>query len=140
MAKKIERKDSGKSGIIYLACPYSKGSPETRLARFNAVTLVAAHLIEARRIVFSPITMTHPIDLVLSPEGATLGSAFWTDFDEQFMQACVEIYVLMLPGWKESSGVIREIAYFQQRGIQPIYLNPAEYGVVPDLAQFATAF
>jgi hypothetical protein len=36
----------------------------------------------------------------------------WVAFDEPFMDASVEAVVLMLPGWEESRGVAREIAYF----------------------------
>ena len=76
--------------IVYLACPYSKGTSKARLARFEAATHVAAKLIERRLIVFSPLTMTHPIDVVLAEEGETLGSDYWVEFDIVFMEACSE--------------------------------------------------
>lgn len=126
--------------IVYLACPYSKGTALTRLARFNAVTHVAAKLIERRKIVFSPITMTHPIDLVLASDGATLGSVFWTTFDTAFMNACASISVLTLPGWQESSGVKFEISHFQNRGIEPCYLEPSEFGILREAMEFSAAF
>ena len=53
--------------IIYLAGPYSndapanpqgKASAEKRLARFDAVTEVARHLIEQSEIVYSPFPLT----------------------------------------------------------------------------------
>jgi hypothetical protein len=100
--------------IVYLACPYSNPNSDVRLARFNAATHVAAKLIERGLIVFSPITMTHPVDLMLAAEGDTLGSEYWVEFDISFMQACSEIRILTLPGWRESRGVQREIAFFEE--------------------------
>jgi len=128
------------SEIIYLAGPYSNGSQATRNARFHAVTHVAARLIEQHRIVYSPLTMTHPIDLVLASEGETLGSEFWVAFDEAFMKMCTSISVLMLPGWEKSNGVRREIEYFEARGITPDYLAPKDFGIRACNPLFAAAF
>jgi hypothetical protein len=95
--------------LVYLASPYSNDAPgrpqnaasaEKRSARFNAVTEVARRLVENMTIVYSPLTMTHPIDVRMNHDP---GSDFWVSFDETFMKHCKEIYVLQLPGWKESS-------------------------------------
>jgi len=126
--------------MIYLASPYTKGSAESRMARFHAVTQVAARLIEQKNIVYSPITMTHPIDLVLATDNETLGSDFWVNFDESFMAHCTQIVVLTLPGWRESSGVAREIEYFKGRGIAPSFVAPEEFGITREIAKFAAAF
>jgi len=126
--------------IIYLAGPYSSGTAETREARFNAITQVAAKLIEKEKIVFSPLTMTHPIDLVLAKDGETLGSEYWVNFDEAFMQFCTSIYILKLPGWDKSSGVVRELAYFDDRRITATYLEPSNFGITADVDAFSSAF
>lgn len=125
--------------ISYLAGPYSKGGLDVRLARFHALTHVAARLIEKRQIVYSPITMTHPIDLVLAKDGGTLGSEFWVDFDEAFMSLCNRLFVLTLPGWQDSSGVAREIGSFNARGVQPEFLSPQDYGITVDNSNFRAA-
>jgi hypothetical protein len=110
-------------GIVYLACPYTDADPDLRQRRFRAANEAAAHLIREGRVVYSPISMTHPIDVVLAGEGATLGSDFWVAFDEAFMSKCSETVVLMLPGWDSSRGVRREIAYFRAQGKPVRYLN-----------------
>ena len=133
-----ERDEHG--NITYLAAPYSKGDADVRLARFHAITNVGAKLIENKEIVFSPITMTHPIDLVLAEEDETLGSEYWVAFDESFMLACARIKVLRLPGWEESSGVNREIEFFKQRGVEPEYIDPQDYGIDPKNPLYAAAF
>lgn len=126
--------------ITYLAGPYTRGDAAVRLARFHALTHVAARLVEKQSVVYSPITMTHPIDLVLAEDGQTLGSDFWVEFDEAFIVHCSDIKVLMLPGWKESSGVAREIGHFEARGVLPEYVSPENYGVSRDNPLFAAAF
>ena len=126
--------------IIYLAGPYSNGSASTRLARFHAMTHVAAKLVEQQKIVFSPLTMTHPIDLVLAEDGETLGSDYWVKFDEAFMSFCSEIYVVKLPQWELSSGVKREVDFFEKQGIKPVHLQPEDYGVEATIEHFRAAF
>ena len=110
------------------------------MARFHALTAAAAKLVEKNLVVYSPITMTHPIDLVLSPAGKTLGSSFWVEFDEAFMAACTAIYVLKLPDWRNSLGVAREIKFFRQRGIRPRYFEPKVFGIDRQNQRFSAAF
>src|SRR6266404_2207875 len=70
--------------IIYLACPYTDEEPTIRLRRFELATAAAATLVRRGFVVFSPITMTHPMDVALAGN-STLGSDFWVKFDEAFM-------------------------------------------------------
>jgi hypothetical protein len=76
-------------------------------------------------IVFSPITMTHPIDNILAKDKITLGSEYWVRFDELFMKACSRMVVLMIDGWKESQGIKREMEFFKAMGKDVEYLNPS---------------
>ena len=89
-------------------------------------TMAAAHLVEQGLIVYSPITMTHPIDLVLAAEGETLGSEYWVQFDEAFMAFCSKIIILKLEGWDRSSGVRRETEWFECQGRPVEFLEWAE--------------
>ena len=132
--------------IVYLAGPYSndapsdpsnKASPAKRLARFDAVTEVARQLIEAKEIIYSPLTMTHPIDLRMENDP---GSKFWVGFDEAFMEHCGRIIVIKLPGWEASTGVQHEIKFFAQRGITAEYRDPGEFGIDKHGDDFAAAF
>lgn len=110
--------------VVYLACPYTDPDPAVRKTRFEIATTVAADLIRQGRIVFSPITMTHPIDMVLAGELNTLGSDYWVAFDEAFMDMCSEMLIIQLDGWDRSNGIKREIAYFEERGKPIRYLSP----------------
>lgn len=107
--------------IIYLACPYTDANRFVREERYQLATRAAASLILKGRIVFSPITMTHPLDVLLAGEANTLGSDYWVKFDVAFMAACSEMAILNIDGWRESSGIRREIAYFRSHS-KPIYM------------------
>jgi Domain of unknown function (DUF1937) len=109
-AKKRARK------IIYLACPYTHASSKIRKQRFLAATAAAAHLIKKGHIVFSPVTMTHPIDSMLAGKRGTLGSDFWLSFDELFMEICSELVILPVKGWQTSEGIAREREFFRKKG------------------------
>lgn len=135
-----------KSGLIYIAGPYSndapadrtqKAPPEKRIARFNAVTEVARCLIEAEEVVYSPLTMTHPIDIRMKHDP---GSAFWVALDEKFMSFCDRLLVLKLPGWEASSGVAHEIEFFKSRGVEAEWAEPHEFGIGAEHPDFADAF
>ena len=102
--------------IYYLACPYTHKDKSVRVQRFQAANEAAAHLIEHKLVVYSPISMTHPIDEIMAEEEATLGSDYWVNFDEAFMDFCAEMIILPLPGWDTSSGIKRERAFFEARG------------------------
>ncbi|RUV15061.1 MULTISPECIES: DUF1937 family protein [unclassified Mesorhizobium] len=113
------------SRLLYLACPYTHPDPSIRKMRFDAATSAAAALIKLGYVVYSPITMTHPIDLVLAGQENTLGSDYWVEFDETFMDRCDEIVVLEIDGWRQSSGVQREIQHFLENG-KPIWSLSAD--------------
>lgn len=132
--------------LIYIAGPYSNdapadrtrnASPEKRVARFNAVTEAARCLIEKQEVVYSPLTMTHPIDIRMKHDP---GSAFWVALDETFMGFCGRILVLKLPGWDHSSGVKHEIDFFKARGIEVEWAEPSEFGISSADPDFAAAF
>lgn len=110
--------------VIYLACPYTDPNPAIRQARFEVATAVAADLIRAGNIVYSPITMTHPIDAMLAGHSNTLGSDYWVAFDEAFMEMCSEMVVIRLDGWQRSSGITREIAFFTDHKKPIRYVDP----------------
>lgn len=115
--------------VIYLACPYTHPDSKVRQARFELATEAAAALIRQGHIVYSPITMTHPIDVVLAGTTATLGSDYWVTFDEAFMDACSEMVILKVDGWDASSGIQREIAYFEKQGKPVRFIKPGEFRV-----------
>jgi len=91
--------------MIYLASPYSHPDPAVREARFHAVCREAARLTKEGYTVFSPIAHSHCI----CQHGLPLEWIFWWRIDAEFIKRSDEVWVLMLDGWKESTGVQAEI-------------------------------
>jgi len=116
--------------ILYLACPYTDPDYAVREKRFKLATQAAASLIGKGHIVFSPITMTHPIDVAMVGKRNTLGSDFWVRFDQTFMERCDEFALLTIDGWESSSGIRRELEYFSAAG-KPLWKLSPDFDLTP---------
>jgi len=111
---------------IYLATPYSHPDPAVRELRFQQVNKVAAILMSNGYLVFSPISHTHPIAIA---GDLPKGWEFWKEYDKSFIEWADEIYVLMLDGWQESTGVRAEIDLTKGTYKAVTFLDPKEYNV-----------
>jgi len=98
--------------LIYLASPYSDDDPAVREQRFQQVCEYAAECLRDGIHVFSPIAHAHSI------YGLPSDWQFWQDYDREWIQICSELWVLKLPGWKDSLGVMEEILFARKLGKQ----------------------
>ena len=107
--------------MIYLASPYSHEDPAVQNRRFRVVCRVAARLMRQGHQVFSPIAHSHPI----AESGGLPGDwAFWEAYDHTMMDACKELWVVMMDGWATSRGIMAEVGYMQAAGKQVAYIRP----------------
>lgn len=101
---------------IFLACPYSHADENVVHERFIACNKVAAKIAEAGNVIFSQVTMSHPINLVLQKtEKANIGK-MWAPIDAVFLEMMEELIILDLDGWDKSAGIKREIEFYEGRG------------------------
>ena len=114
-------------GYWYLACPYSSPHYMVRRARFDAANQVAANLIAEGRMVYSPISMGHPI----AEAGAGHTWEDWKALDLAILESprCEGVIVLTIVGWDRSAGVEAEIAAAKALGKPVLYLDPLEWRV-----------
>lgn len=105
---------------FFLACPYGHPDPKTVEMRFDTCNEVSAKIIVAGHAVFSQVSMSHPINAVFNSWERTDISELWAPVDEMFMSAMDELIVVDIEGWKQSSGVAREIKFFEDRG-RPVH-------------------
>jgi len=108
--------------FTYLASPYSHPDPVVRQQRFEAVCKVAAKLMLAGEVVFSPIAHSHSIETVGLKD--VKNGAFWKEQDIPILRHAARLVVLMLPGWQESAGIAWEIETAQYLRIPVEFIEP----------------
>lgn len=106
--------------MILVSSPYSSKNEAEKLHRFDVVCKYTAKLVSIGEIAFSPIVYGHTL---LQYHDMPSDWPFWKNFCEAFLVNCSEMHVLMLPGWKESSGVAAEIEYAKTLNIVIKYIN-----------------
>ena len=100
---------------IFLACPYSHADEKVVHERFLACNKVAAKIAESGNVIFSQVTMSHPINLVLEKTEKTNIGKMWAPIDAVFLDAMSELIILDLEGWDKSAGIQREIEFYKGR-------------------------
>lgn len=107
--------------MIYLASPYTHKFKSVMEKRFQQVSKYAAHMLTKKRIVFSPIAYTHPLN-----EYADLPYdwEYWWGFNKAFLSESKELWVLCLPGWEISDGVKVEIEFAKEHNIPITFVLP----------------
>lgn len=93
--------------FIYLASPYSDPRPSTRIRRMKRALAASAELTKNGLAVFAPI----PIGWSIEEKVGELPHAFWLEWCIKFLRQSSHLYVLTLPGWRESKGVKTEVLF-----------------------------
>jgi len=113
--------------LVYLACPYSldgRDGAKERERRFNAVSKVAAQLMEQGHSVFSPISHGHPIAL----NNGHIGWERWQELDRAILtNCCRRMIVLMLEGWQQSLGLAQELKIARELKLPVSYIDPVKW-------------
>jgi len=117
------------SSMIYLASPYTHSNPKVVQERYDRVMSATIRLLLHGNHVLSPIVYSHPIAVDKQWAGVGEGGTFsvWSQFDYDLIDRCDLLAVLMLEGWKQSTGVTAECEHAQATGKPVIYL-PKEMG------------
>jgi hypothetical protein len=122
---------------IFLACPYGHADSQVVGSRFDFSNEVAAIIVRSGNAVFSQVSMSHPINQWLKDTDNRPLGQLWGPIDEIFMEAMDELIVADASGWKESAGVQREIAFFEQRGRRVSLWSEVAAEFVPGESQSA---
>lgn len=104
--------------LTYLAVPYSHEDKDVMETRFEIVCEVAGKLMNQGKMIFSPISHSHPIAV---RSKLPRSWEFWEKFDRAYLMCSKELYVLMLDGWEESTGVTAEIKMAKELNIPIFY-------------------
>lgn len=112
------------SSRVYLATPYTDPDPAVMEARFQKINRVAGRLMEAGRLVFSPISHTHPIAVA---HALPREWEFWRRYDLSFISGwATNLVVYCTSGWQFSVGVNAEMELAYQSDI-PVNLLEATH-------------
>jgi len=110
--------------MIYLASPYSHPDPQVKRDRFEAACRIAADLMNAGEIVFSPIAHTHPIAIAGELPGDW---QYWERYDREILEMIAaaggRLVVAMLDGWETSKGIAAECEIARGLGMGVEYLE-----------------
>ena len=101
--------------MLYLSSPYWSPDPSVRAERVAVAREVMATLIAAGHVTVCPVAMNHEVMELLHAAGSP-GGAYWRELESRLAETCDEMVVLRTPGWRESRGVAREIALFEELG------------------------
>jgi len=94
--------------MIYLAAPYSDPDHTIREDRYRTMRNLVFRLTFSQHIyLFSPIVYAHRAALELD---LPTDAESWKSMNTYYQRMASELWVLPLPGWKQSKGVKGEIA------------------------------
>ena len=110
--------------MIYLASPYSDPNPDVVEQRYLNTMKCLAELIRQGKFVWSPIVHCHPM---AHTHNLPKDAKYWSRFSIDFLRRADGIYVLKLPGWKDSLGVQEEIKFADSIFLPATYLLPEDY-------------
>ncbi len=113
-----------KKEIIYLAIPYMHDDPNVMDFRADISDIIAADLANRDYNVFAPISAWHVIRKKYDLPGDW---SFWHKFDEEFIKISGRIVVIMLYGWKQSTGVTAELKLADKFKLSVEYVDPTKY-------------
>lgn len=110
-----------KKKIIYLAGPYTHDNELIEKVRYLLLTHVSAKLEKLGVTNFSPITHSFHQSKLGGIDGKWKD---WKKTDELFIERGVdEVWVLMLEGWEDSTGVQAEIEHAAKHNRTVRYFN-----------------
>jgi hypothetical protein len=114
--------------LIYLATPYSANknlSDESKLniqeARFQEAMRVAAALMKDGHYIYSPIVHCHQMACRF---GLPKDWQYWQHYLKVMLPRCDELWVVVMAGWQESTGVQAEIVLARELKKPVRYVDP----------------
>lgn len=96
--------------MIYLASPYSHPDPLIMKTRFLLAEQCTAALLQRKDWVYSPIVHCHEL---ASKYNLPTDFVYWQEYNVAMLRRCEELFILAIPGWRESKGVTAELTVAQ---------------------------
>ena len=117
--------------MIYLCSVYSldattdsEADQAMRNKRYEYVLMRTAEMMNKGEIVFSPTVHCH--EMAIKHE-LPKTHAFWLKYDDAMIEKSDEVWVLCMPGYKQSKGITHELETAAKLGKPVIYLTTYDY-------------
>lgn len=119
--------------LAYIAQPFSHPDPDVRKKRGQWAEEISATLMAMQIPAFVPIAHSWRGDMLLESWVAkNPDMEYFMQVDLPIIEHCCKVLaVIMMPGWTESKGVVREIQTAANQGI-PIIHIPFEFDLKGD--------
>jgi hypothetical protein len=109
--------------LVYLAAPYSNAEDKDALMRQIMKTSGEYMMTRPGEHVVSPLFNHYSLSLV---EGMGGDYAFWKNYSRDLLRHCDKVIVLMLKGWRDSTGVNDEIELADMLNIPMEFIIPSQ--------------
>lgn len=109
--------------LTYLSHPYTDADPVVMDERLAIAKRVTRQLMGIGRHVFSPVVYA------LATEPEATGWEAWQAFDLAMVEKCDYLFVLDIPGWRESVGVQAEIDRAKLLFIPVALVSPVDLSI-----------
>lgn len=115
-----------KTGLVYVASPYSHPDDSTMAERYSEVMdLIYTLSMAFPDAFFSPILHYHPVALTNDMEKSY---GYWRNINHAYMRRCDRMICACIDGWEESLGVKGELEYAKEIGLAVTYTSKEEGG------------
>lgn len=106
--------------MIYVASPYSSPILGVAESRYRKVRDFVDLMLASGFVAFSPIVYCHPVSM---RTGHQTDAQTWMHFNMDMLRRAEAMYVLDLPGWKESKGLKIELNVCKMLSIPVVHYN-----------------
>lgn len=114
--------------MIYLASPLTHDDPRIRAARIEGALAATDFFLRAGVNIFSPIVYTAQF------KGMPIEYEHWRFMNDEMIRLSEAVWVLMLPGWEKSRGILHELAVAERMGV-PIWNVDTRFTISPGRPQ-----
>ena len=108
--------------MIYLASPYTHDDPAIKHSRYRQASLCTAHFARIGISIFSPIHYGHTLSTM--HERIPHTHEYWMTVCLPILRGAERIYVLTIPGWKESKGIRDELDEGEKLELPVVFVQP----------------
>ncbi len=111
--------------FFYLASPYSSHEDSLREARYEAAEVCTSWMLRHGIWTYSPIVHCHKL---ANRHDLPKDASFWSEYNHAMLRASQGLFILTIPGWRDSIGVCDERAEAESLRLAEYLIEPLSDG------------